>query len=1051
MLTAKVEDVFGVDAATFFELFLAHEAFEQAYHKKLNHEEVKISPWEVVGDGFRRTIDFSTPFNGPAIIKKMLGKVSTTQVKATQFYSWSADKRELTYKQKNVIIGVPMADCFAVEETSIVTEDGSASCKFVSVARVEFTGRLPGAKGSIEKTMFKESENAQTVWNGLAKTTIDKHKGIATGPEDSGSIDSDREADATPEPSAGGKAAAPSPAEETHNQHTSAAGDKLIEVSIVSAQAVKPDEEKEYTEYVIEVKGPASKWSVKRRYRQFDSLNRSLHKRFGRKLKAQMPKKQVFGSMSASVVELRRKALEQYVRDVIANPDVGITDADIAAFLDLNNTWRAAADGDVRVLKLALDSLRGDINGRNEFGDTPLVCATSKGREDVSLMLIERGADVNGQGQAGESPLVGAATQGLEKTVIALIAKKALVECRDRVGGTPLYYAALNGHVNIVKLLIAAGADTNSQDKGGETPIYAASHQGHVDVVEALLQAGADPQFASIHADSASQDTAAAPQSTAGNLRAYGSALNSATPGTEVSAYSSQLIAAFIRAPPAETSDAARKLRAAVSLELELTRRLITAKFEAVGSQLGPGMDEARKNNASLKGLDVMSKRLASQLALLRAHIDEAIDAALPDIQGVSATAPSVEATREDTEKASEVTPEHPQSAPSTPLPSVKSLPAAIRLPSMSPSSNKRSTQTQLSPLPSASSSVSLQPRVRSKTLLVPLVPFKSLHNLSAAVQPVTTIRFARAAPFILAFASTSGSIAVTHATAEELKHVATLTGHNGAVNDFDITADGASIVSVGSDKTVRIWSVKDGKCVATFPTKREVNAVIFHPQHQDFYLYGNNKNSLVSCMVEGGKRCQKLALKAPIKSIAIDHTGELLFVGDSKGTITTVSVKMQSGSLKLKDTAETVVAKGYGVTSICYKPPSVGREGLSGAQPTELALLLVNSCDNVLRVFIVQNNGQLRILKQFPVFQETLDIRACFGSPIFGANEELLVFSGSEDGRVHTFDLCRRETPCVNKLTGHAKAVLAVAWSSGANLLASADAAGNVIIWGHE
>ena len=42
------------------------------------------------------------------------------------------------------------------------------------------------------------------------------------------------------------------------------------------------------------------------------------------------------------------------------------------------------------------------------------------------------------------------------------------------------------------------------------------------------------------------------------------------------------------------------------------------------------------------------------------------------------------------------------------------------------------------------------------------------------------------------------------------------LKGHSGEVNAVAVTADGRRVVSVSSDKTLRVWDLASGSCIAT-------------------------------------------------------------------------------------------------------------------------------------------------------------------------------------------------------------------------------------------
>ena len=55
---------------------------------------------------------------------------------------------------------------------------------------------------------------------------------------------------------------------------------------------------------------------------------------------------------------------------------------------------------------------------------------------------------------------------------------------------------------------------------------------------------------------------------------------------------------------------------------------------------------------------------------------------------------------------------------------------------------------------------------------------------------------------------------------------------------------------------------------------------------------------------------------------------------------------------------------------------------------------------------------------------------------------------SGSEDGSLLFFDIERSWKPCVDKLSGHLKPVVSVAFSDDERYLASADTSGQIIVW---
>ncbi|MGC4113551.1 MAG: WD40 repeat domain-containing protein [Myxococcales bacterium] len=61
-------------------------------------------------------------------------------------------------------------------------------------------------------------------------------------------------------------------------------------------------------------------------------------------------------------------------------------------------------------------------------------------------------------------------------------------------------------------------------------------------------------------------------------------------------------------------------------------------------------------------------------------------------------------------------------------------------------------------------------------------------------------------------------------------RHRATLAGHTGPVESARFSPDGARLATVGMDRTVRIWSVADGKELAQRPTAGQAMAIAWAP-----------------------------------------------------------------------------------------------------------------------------------------------------------------------------------------------------------------------------
>ena len=119
-------------------------------------------------------------------------------------------------------------------------------------------------------------------------------------------------------------------------------------------------------------------------------------------------------------------------------------------------------NSNIATLMAKTGSIPGDVDAKDEVGNTPLILASLFGLKEVVAALIEAGADINVQGNEG---------------------------------ATPLFMASQEGHVEVVRELLAAGADHTLawiiDDQRKETPLEAARRNGHRSIVQLLQKYGA--------------------------------------------------------------------------------------------------------------------------------------------------------------------------------------------------------------------------------------------------------------------------------------------------------------------------------------------------------------------------------------------------------------------------------------------------------------------------------------------------------------------------------------------------------------------------------
>ncbi len=124
-------------------------------------------------------------------------------------------------------------------------------------------------------------------------------------------------------------------------------------------------------------------------------------------------------------------------------------------------------------------------------GYTPLMLAVKAGHLEAVQVLLAAGADPNVKADLGSTSLVDAAEESAE-IVRCLLDAGADVNVRLDDGSTALIAAALMGNVDTTRALIDGGADVNLRDDEGKTAGHCAAEEGYVEILALLLDAGLD-------------------------------------------------------------------------------------------------------------------------------------------------------------------------------------------------------------------------------------------------------------------------------------------------------------------------------------------------------------------------------------------------------------------------------------------------------------------------------------------------------------------------------------------------------------------------------
>ncbi|XP_022896699.1 WD repeat-containing protein 13-like [Olea europaea var. sylvestris] len=383
-------------------------------------------------------------------------------------------------------------------------------------------------------------------------------------------------------------------------------------------------------------------------------------------------------------------------------------------------------------------------------------------------------------------------------------------------------------------------------------------------------------------------------------------------------------------------------------------------------------------------------------------------------------------------------------SYPSTPgqsgqwIPSPSPISHMFEVDSWSTSRDLRSGSRALSFRTSVSSNASDTEIPRRKG--EPAYSFVGMHCIFDQCKAmVTVIKFGHMSSDLLAYGASDGSLTVcTVSTSPAV--LKQLTGHTKDVTDFDFSANNQYITSSSIDKTVRVWDILKGLCMRVIYGISPQLCIRFHPVNNNFLSVGNANNEIMVFNFSTGRTISKATFDSEVTAMDHDHTGQLIFCGDAKGCVYTVSMDSHTGALSRFHRNRSSGKHNSPVTTVQYRTFSLLSRG---------PVLLTFSQDGSLSFFSIslEIQGYLTLRCALKLAPRLHSIRASF-CPLLSLEKGEFIVAGSEDANVYFYDLTRPKHTCVNKLQGHGYPVIGIAWNHGENLLASSDFGGTVIVW---
>jgi ankyrin repeat protein len=136
----------------------------------------------------------------------------------------------------------------------------------------------------------------------------------------------------------------------------------------------------------------------------------------------------------------------------------------------------------------------GDVNKKNDKGETALHLAVRSGFHLISAYLVEHKADVNLQNKRRETPLHCAILKGDDKVCEHLIEHGANVN--EELFGTPMHVAAASNQVNVLRYFVQKrrGNVNATRKRDNWSPLHCAAFGGKLDALKYLIEHGAYTQ-----------------------------------------------------------------------------------------------------------------------------------------------------------------------------------------------------------------------------------------------------------------------------------------------------------------------------------------------------------------------------------------------------------------------------------------------------------------------------------------------------------------------------------------------------------------------------
>ncbi|XP_071109961.1 ankyrin repeat domain-containing protein 50-like [Haliotis cracherodii] len=168
---------------------------------------------------------------------------------------------------------------------------------------------------------------------------------------------------------------------------------------------------------------------------------------------------------------------------VVKGADVSLVDNDGNTVLHV-----AFIGGHAEMVKYVLSQVSVEINGRGQYGRTPLMMSAVKGNWKAFEVLVNKGCDLSPVDNGGYNILHVACLGGSCEVVKYIVSRKIIdINSRGQYGRTPVMIAAEKGHREVLDLLMKEGGDLTQLDDDGENILHVACMLDHVEMVKYVM------------------------------------------------------------------------------------------------------------------------------------------------------------------------------------------------------------------------------------------------------------------------------------------------------------------------------------------------------------------------------------------------------------------------------------------------------------------------------------------------------------------------------------------------------------------------------------